>query len=939
MKFPLKLSCGHTTRKNINDPGCTCDRQTSYKTDGDTPIDKALAQFQGQWRQVLDNYGAQLPSGRKHGACPVCGGKDRFRFDDKNGLGTWFCSQCEPSSGGGLKLLSMYIGKSTMDTAKELIGDDMRMSVAPKRIHTVNYDEVRAANIEQAKKGARLLMGSAKKTNHEYMDKKGLTGEWLVNGDPMMSRDGVTQPGELLLVPVYKANAAGTTELVNVQKITIDGVKRPIVGGDMQGVHHIIEPAGNKPVKNIAIVEGFATGVTINQATKWKTYVAFNTGNLAASVKQAKADHPDANIIVFGDHDNLDENHNRRPGEYYANEAAAPFGAGVVIPDMDIDTVGDWDDYRQAHGMDKLKETLRGLVSAELARMKPLSTVNVEPKNEPKQKPVIVESTPESKEDPLKSSLVAPAPAPAPAPVFGSWLNEPAPKRATIASRPKTVEDLPNDINLDHIDLDTPPAIAGDIVDFMKKGAHRELEGGAYAAMALQCLAMAGAGISGFMGTKTSMITIILGLSAGGKEWPQKVIKEILAASGIKVYGDIRSDKDVIRSAVYDKGRCFYIKDEAHSLLAANSKQEKHSANIPATLMELATTSLMPISRLHLDEFQGQMIHRISRLEKQVIAKEDIKLGYNVELEKPKIEKAEAELEKIQVEINKLQVMMEDLESGIKDPCLNLIALSTPKKLAAIIDEDAIESGFLGRGFIFDCGSERTHRNFDLWGKKSHDERQTEIEMQKLKARIGAIAQMASDTSQKKVDAEFNGHEYKMTATPEAYKLMYDVSCHYDQYHYINHNRLGAIYARLPERVMSVSSILAMDNLVNGELVIEEEYVMYALKLALASVDHLSSNLRVNEAVDGATVEDKLEGIKEAIIKRLSVSKKDEREGWRYKSELKNYLKRQKYYQEISKELLEHGQDAMENALAVLMGEGRIIRNPENDKQVKRKWP
>ena len=138
---------------------------------------------------------------------------------------------------------------------------------------------------------------------------------------------------------------------------------------------------------------------------------------------------------------------------------------------------------------------------------------------------------------------------------------------------------------------------------------------------------------------------------------------------------------------------------------------------------------------------------------------------------------------------------------------------------------------------------------------------------------------------------------------------------------------------------MSVASILAMDNLVNGELVIEEEYVMYAIKLALASVDHLSSNLRVNEAVDGATVEDKLEGIKEAIIKRLSVSKKDERDGWRYKSELKNYLKRQKYYQEISKELLEHGQDAMENALAVLMGEGRVIRNPENDKQVKRKWP
>ena len=245
----------------------------------------------------------------------------------------------------------------------------------------------------------------------------------------------------------------------------------------------------------------------------------------------------------------------------------------------------------------------------------------------------------------------------------------------------------------------------------------------------------------------------------------------------------------------------------------------------------------------------------------------------------------------------------------------------------------------MGRGFIFDCGSERTHRNFGLWGKDENHASNMRIEFEKLKARIGAIAQMASDTSQKRIDAEFNGKEYKMTATNEAYQLMYEISRHYDQYQYINHPRLGAIFARLPERVMSVASILAMDNLMSGSLVIEKEYVLYALKLGLSSIDHLNSNLRVNEAVDGQTVEDKLEGIKEAIIKRLTVSKKDKNEGWRYKSELKNYLKRQKYYQEISKELLAHGQDAMENALAVLMGEGKVIRHPENDKKIKRRWP
>ncbi|MFQ2854932.1 primase-helicase zinc-binding domain-containing protein [Aeromonas caviae] len=48
------------------------------------------AAAQGQWRDVLTANGINLPSGRHHGACPLCmAGKDRFRFDDKEGRGTW----------------------------------------------------------------------------------------------------------------------------------------------------------------------------------------------------------------------------------------------------------------------------------------------------------------------------------------------------------------------------------------------------------------------------------------------------------------------------------------------------------------------------------------------------------------------------------------------------------------------------------------------------------------------------------------------------------------------------------------------------------------------------------------------------------------------------------------------------------------------------------
>lgn len=903
MKFPLILSCGHTTRISLSDPGCGChsgERQYKNNSNEPSPVDKALDQFHGQWSTVLGNYGCQLPSGRKHGPCPVCGGKDRFRFDDKNGRGTWFCSQCEPQSGGGLLLLSRFINKTVMETAKELIGDDELKTIAPKRVHIVDHDAVRAANIEQAKKGAALLMASAVMGKHVYMGDKGFEGEWLVNGQPIYSKDGVIPAGGLLLVPVYKAG-----ELVNVQKITEDGVKRPLFGGDMQGVHHIIDGA----TKNIAVVEGYATGVTVNKLTTFKTYVAFNTGNLEEAVRQVKIDYPESNIVVFGDHDEIDPAHNRRPGEYYANKAADPFAAVVALPPE----LGDWDDYRQKHGDDECKAAMR-------------LAIGIKPK-QPKVEQPKVESNPEPKPIPAPVNKPTPAPTPEPQqqmPAFGSWMggasNKPNVKELDLEDTKR----LPEGVNLDGVDIENPPSIAGDIVDYMKYGAHRELEGGAYAAMALQTVAMAAAGISGLNNAKTSLITITLGVSAAGKERPQQVAKEILAASDIRVYGDIRSDKDLIRAAVYDNGKCFYIKDEAHSLLASTGKQESYAANIKSTLMELSTSSSYSLPKLHVDEFKSLVSTSNARLEKTKKAKEDIRIGYNVEREQDKIKKIDFEIASIDADLLENEKLIKRLQTGIKNPCLNLAASSTPKKMASIIDEDSIESGFLGRGLIFDCGVERAPRNFDLIGKSEEIDRESKKRLTILQARVGAIAQMASDNSQARVDAEFNGTYYKMVATKDAEVMIMNIARHYDQYHYRNHSRLGALYSRLSERVTSVSSILAMDNLVNGNLVVEVEYVLYALKLTLESINHLAGNLRINEAVDGNSVEDQLEGIKEAIIKRLTVSKKDKDGGLRYKSKIKDDIKRQNYYKEIAKENLKHGQDAFENALRSLIGEGKI---------------
>ena len=60
-----------------------------------------------RWQStILPALGIGVPPGpMRHGPCPACGGKDRFRFDNKNGYGTFFCNQCNPKAGDGFALI------------------------------------------------------------------------------------------------------------------------------------------------------------------------------------------------------------------------------------------------------------------------------------------------------------------------------------------------------------------------------------------------------------------------------------------------------------------------------------------------------------------------------------------------------------------------------------------------------------------------------------------------------------------------------------------------------------------------------------------------------------------------------------------------------------------------------------------------------------------
>jgi putative DNA primase/helicase len=72
------------------------------------------------WPQVLVQMGiAESALKNKHGPCPACGGKDRFRFDNKRGRGDFICNQC--GAGDGFKLLERVYGWTFAMARKQVI--------------------------------------------------------------------------------------------------------------------------------------------------------------------------------------------------------------------------------------------------------------------------------------------------------------------------------------------------------------------------------------------------------------------------------------------------------------------------------------------------------------------------------------------------------------------------------------------------------------------------------------------------------------------------------------------------------------------------------------------------------------------------------------------------------------------------------------------------
>ncbi len=99
---------------------------------------------ESHWTEILVGLGIDPRFlVRRHGPCPACGGKDRFRFDDREGRGTFYCNQC--GAGDGFRLLQNVFGWSFPEAlnavsdfweGRPIPGTGIRAASAAKELHS-----------------------------------------------------------------------------------------------------------------------------------------------------------------------------------------------------------------------------------------------------------------------------------------------------------------------------------------------------------------------------------------------------------------------------------------------------------------------------------------------------------------------------------------------------------------------------------------------------------------------------------------------------------------------------------------------------------------------------------------------------------------------------------------------------------------------------------
>lgn len=303
-------------------------------------VTETVKQACGHWPRILPALGVKVIKNR-HQSCPVCGGSDRFRFDDKEGRGTWFCNQC--GAGDGLKLVEKVFGVTPSEAAGKVNAVTGNLSPVAPEVIAVAEAETVADRKAAAGLAAKLMEKTRPATSNAYLTRKGFHDLECLTLTAIHKTGGVMFRAGDVVVPLYDDTGA----LVNLQLINADGLKRTLKGGQVKGACHVIE--GKKQAgKRLWIAEGYATALTVHHLTSETVMVALSSVNLLSLASLARQKSPACQIVLAADRDlNCD-------GQSKAAVAADACEGVVALPPV----FGDWNDAFIQYGEEATRKAI-----------------------------------------------------------------------------------------------------------------------------------------------------------------------------------------------------------------------------------------------------------------------------------------------------------------------------------------------------------------------------------------------------------------------------------------------------------------------------------------------------------------------------------------------------------------------------------------------------
>uniref|UniRef100_UPI0036D98199 primase-helicase zinc-binding domain-containing protein n=1 Tax=Photorhabdus sp. RM322S TaxID=3342825 RepID=UPI0036D98199 len=303
----------------------------------------------GHWETIFQHIG--IPTNRQEGECPACGGNTRYRFDDKEGRGTYFCSHC--GAGTGLDLV-MKVNQCNARKAAEIVANAMALPLPVSKPARKKSSTDRPV----AEKVA-VLVAKAQSGQSQYLLNKGLRYPAQVLPD-----------GSLLLV-LRTINGTVT----GAQLVRPDGEKKLLSGTKKKSSFIPLEELPEQ-ADTVLITEGYATALTVSLLHKGFTLAALDESNLLPVAKIVRERWPEAKIIFAADNDwhkpgELDKNGNPKvnTGRIAAEKAAIAIGGWIALPHGE--TKVDWDDYRQKNGIKVAKQEFsKGLYQPKETKVK-----------------------------------------------------------------------------------------------------------------------------------------------------------------------------------------------------------------------------------------------------------------------------------------------------------------------------------------------------------------------------------------------------------------------------------------------------------------------------------------------------------------------------------------------------------------------------------------